>query len=638
MRSHVLLALAAAGALACRPQQPPQMPPTAPPSVPQAPGGAADAGPAAPGAAEILPPDPVIDLAPEGTAGPGRALVIEAGQERWLDAIEATKAGYTLVDLSDDWTPYIFAEHPAMTTGEPLHNRYRRVFVGLANGVLDEDGQPLPVGQVRHLELFGIPPSLSVLHARFLESAAAPCPAIDPGTLRGPGRKAVMRAAQRLVCERFLAASGSGSLRTGMIDEPMRHALRRFQHKHMIYEGTALQRRTKEMLARTSLENDHAALLRVLRERVVSAASVIEDGSAENATFRDAAGVRHPVPNLADTYAHLAAEQLGVATVEGALAFFQRRGAGDFARFLVAVKLPPRPEYYDHKPGGLMDLSIVIHRGDVWYDPPFDDLGAFKYQPRKQFPRLTFYVKHRGERVALARWRTTIGGWRAEQASDGYEYFRYKGSDVGPRVVRQVIAGPVWIAPASTPLRSLVKSKLVASRWAPVVNYDELGPGYLSAYGLVAGYFVTPGINGRPDFDNGIRAHGSAEYLSIYSANGYSHGCHRLPNHLAIRLYSFILRHRPMRVMGDMSSDYGRQFLWKDEVYEVRIPSRGYGYVLDPPLPVEVLEGNIRGTLKTPILTYVPKPGVTYPGPPPPVPVGPESRAGGAPAEEAQAQ
>ena len=28
-------------------------------------------------------------------------------------------------------------------------------------------------------------------------------------------------------------------------------------------------------------------------------------------------------------------------------------------------------------------------------------------------------------------------------------------------------------------------------RW--VVNYDELGPGYLSAYGLVAGYFVVPG-------------------------------------------------------------------------------------------------------------------------------------------------
>ncbi len=58
--------------------------------------------------------------------------------------------------------------------------------------------------------------------------------------------------------------------------------------------------------------------------------------------------------------------------------------------------------------------------------------------------------------MALARWRTTIGGWRAEQASDGYEYYRYKGSDVGPRVWRHIVAGPVWIAPTSSPLRGLV--------------------------------------------------------------------------------------------------------------------------------------------------------------------------------------
>ena len=74
-------------------------------------------------------------------------------------------------------------------------------------------------------------------------------------------------------------------------------------------------------------------------------------------------------------------------------------------------------------------------------------------------------------------------------------------------------------------------------RWQGVVNYDELGPGYLSAYGVVAGYFVIPGQGDGPDVDDGIRAHGSSDYLSIYSANGYSHGCHRLPNHLAIRLY-----------------------------------------------------------------------------------------------------
>jgi hypothetical protein len=52
--------------------------------------------------------------------------------------------------------------------------------------------------------------------------------------------------------------------------------------------------------------------------------------------------------------------------------------------------------------------------------------------------------------------------------------------------------------------------------------------------------------------------------------------------------------------------------------------------MLDPPIPVNVLEGNIMGDQKEPILGYVPKPGVKYPGPPPAVPEGPEGKAGGA--------
>jgi len=241
------------------------------------------------------------------------------------------------------------------------------------------------------------------------------------------------------------------------------------------------------------------------------------------------------------------------------------------------------------------------------------------------------FVKAGGKQIALARWRTTIGGWRAEQASNGYEYFRYKQSDVGPRVIRNVVSGPVWIAPASTPIRSLTKGKTVNGKWMRVVNYDELGPGFLSAYGLIAGYFVIPGQNGRNDFDNGVRAHGSSDYLSIYSANGFSHGCHRLPNHIAIRMYSFILQHRNMTIVGDKEMNFARQFLSKDTVFEIRLPSRGYYYVLDPPLPVNVLEGEIKGDAKKPIAGYVAEPWTKYP-PGLPVPAAPDSaeaKAGG---------
>jgi hypothetical protein len=292
----------------------------------------------------------------------------------------------------------------------------------------------------------------------------------------------------------------------------------------------------------------------------------------------------------------------------------------------VPVTLPEPPEYYAPN----MDFSVVVDRGDVFYAPPFDEKGKAVNQTRHHFPMFTLRVRYREQQIPLVRWRTTIGGWRSDQAQNGYEYFRYKGSDVGPRVWRNVVSGPVWIAPTSTPIRTLVKAKAVRGKWQQVVNYDEVGPGYLSAYGLVAAYNVVPGKNGRPDWDNGVRVHGSSEILSIRNPDAYSHGCHRLMNHLAVRLFSFILRHRPVIIEGDKPLDFSRQFLWKDDVFEMRLPSRGFWYRLEPPLPVMVLEGNIVGTPKKPITGYVPKPGVVYPPGPPPSPKDtPESRAGG---------
>jgi hypothetical protein len=612
-------------------------------------------------------------------AGDQRVLLItgtpEQPEERWMDAAAAEAAGYTIVDLSDSWTPAIFAEYVG-EEGQPLHNRYRRIFLGLANDQLDEDGEPLLPGEKNHLELYGIFPSLSVLRKRVLHDEQHPCDTpentsaleavetvtyIPPADLKKAERKleqarhdlekarkkaglasvqelasdpemdaklklldkraaeAVALAAveRRLECEELLKPEQKHQ--KGIYDEPMRLAVRKFQQKQMIYEANYLRRKTVDALSRPLLDNDYDSLVRVLRERVVSAAGIIEDGTASQES------------NLVDEYTKIALEEMRLPNAQAALAFFKRRKEGDFASLLVAVKLPPRPAYYaDH-----MELSIVVDRGDVWYDLPFDANGEFKIPVRKKYPTLTLYAHVDGKQRALARWRTTIGGWRAEQAPNGYEYLRYKMSDVGARVIREIVAGPVWIAPASTPIRSLTKPKNVNGKWMHVVNYDELGPGFLSAYGLIAGYFVIPGPEGRPDIDKGVRAHGSSDYLSIYSPNGYSHGCHRLPNHLAIRLYSFLLRHRNRKVVGDQPMYFSRQFLRKDTVYEIRMASRGFLYQLDPPLPVNVLEGNIKGTQKTPIVGYVPEPWAEYPpGPPPAFSDSPEAKAGGSGGEE----
>jgi hypothetical protein len=603
-----------------------------------------------------------------------RALLLVDGEERWVDAAAIVSAGYTLVDLSDSWTPFLFREDHN-EAGEPLPNRYRRVFLGLANDQLDSDGVPLEPGRKNYLELYGIFPSLSVLRARFVTEGERVChdqesvevlsavetvsyvapkdlekdqrklkraeselevarkranlgsveelvqaqpeflPRLELLKKRAAEKLAMAAVERRLECEGILTPASKH--KAGIYDEPMRFAVRQFQHKNMIYEANFLRRQTVDALARPPLDNEYDGLVRALRERVISAAGIIEDGTAGTA--------KQPALDLAGEYTKLTVAQLGLGDAQSALAFFKRHPAGEFQTMRAAIKLPPRPDYYSEH----MDLSIVVDRGDVWYDLPFDAAGNFRNPQRKRYPTLTLLVNHGGKTIPLARWRSTIGGWRSEQATDGYEYYRYKMSDVGPKVIRQIVSGPVWIAPSSTPIRTLVKGKTINGAVTKVVNYDELGPGFLSAYGVVAGYFVTPGLNGRPDFDNGVRAHGSSDYLSIYSQHGYSHGCHRLPNHIAVRLYSFILGHRHKIVAGDQPLGFARQFLSGETVYEMRIPSRGFAYYLDPPLPVNVLEGTIRGEQKKPIIGYIPKPNQLYPGPPPPAPDSPEAKAGG---------
>ena len=103
-----------------------------------------------------------------------RALVVVNGAERWVDAQAIESVGYTIVDLTDDWTPYIFAEQHT-PEGALLPNRYRRVFLGLANDKLDSDGEPLADDEKNYLELYGVFPALSVLRERFVQGAAHPC-------------------------------------------------------------------------------------------------------------------------------------------------------------------------------------------------------------------------------------------------------------------------------------------------------------------------------------------------------------------------------------------------------------------------------------------------------------------------------
>jgi hypothetical protein len=226
-------------------------------------------------------------------------------------------------------------------------------------------------------------------------------------------------------------------------------------------------------------------------------------------------------------------------------------------------------------------------------------------------------VRWNEQNIPLVTMNTTIGSWRTELASDGYEYYKYKNSDVGERVWRDIVAGPVWLPPETTPAGDLVKEVRYKGRRVKVPNYDELGPWYASAYGLVAAFHVREVERKSGEkvyFDNGIRSHGSVDYNSILRR--FSHGCHRLYNHLAIRLFDFVLRHRKLVRVGQVSAGYSHRIVVDEdgepEEFVIDLNSKGYKYELVDPVPVNVLPGRIRGRQRAPIETYMPKPDVTY--------------------------
>jgi hypothetical protein len=257
-----------------------------------------------------------------------------------------------------------------------------------------------------------------------------------------------------------------------------------------------------------------------------------------------------------------------------------------------------------------MDLETVIDRGDVWYDFPYDSAGNKLSQPRQRYPHLTLYVRYLDQKIPLVHWRTTIGSWRNEYENDEV-VIKYKNSDVGERVWKDIMAAPVWIPPATTPPAELVKGYWRKGKFRKDVNYPEIGPGYRSAYGLVAAYHIKEikddAGNVKSEFDNSIRTHGSVDYMSILRR--FSHGCHRLYNMDAVRMFSFVLQHREFTRIGQQPVGVRRNLEVDERTYTMKIASRGYKYELVRPVPVLVTEGRVRGKRGSPITAAMKKPG-----------------------------
>jgi hypothetical protein len=663
--------------------------------------------------------------APAASAS-GDLVVVEGGRVVRQTTPEAARHdGLTVVDLSDDWLPFIFSDEPEKP--QPL----RPYLIDLANERLRKGSAYAKAREDRFFEAFGIPPSLSVLRRRLadrkrhachdrvkdgvLETLSAknvipaeeaekvPCVPAPPGSTppppggtppppgaspqppakpvcppREPGeppvtmvmtgrtisprpltaveKRAVVAMQAHLRCEDLL----SGKANAGRMDRRTSSGLEIYQRLNMVADSGRIDFDTRTTLLADSREQDFRAMLRALRARVVDATGLLEDGSAlgvlgtvqgrmiDSPEFQPLSGPATPAPapagaptpaastpaapapaaparpaapdapalkitpapDLIAAATQAASQALGWTSPEAALASAglapppsKRPGRKAPARAkgpaprpaAVAVRLPPVPAYH----GPNMELRAEIDRGEVVLArPKLDKDGKKKWKPPvNDRPTLTLYARVGDGEVALARWPTTIGGWKTIQKADGSLALKYKESVTGDALWPEILATPTWHPGGGAQVRHLLVKN--GDTWEPKTQI--IGPGYRAAYGLVAiVHHQIEGVdeNGQQQLvDHRIRTHGTPVYRSV--KRGESSGCHRLHNHLALRLAGFLVKHHANVRDGLVPEDYERKLEYKGQQVSLLSDNKGYRFKLTPPIKVTVLDGDVKGNAKS---------------------------------------
>jgi len=546
---------------------------------------------------------------------------------------------------------------------DPLVHRFAPIFRQLARGEFPEGHHGDRARNDKYLELYGIPPTLNLLRERFLATRELACTAsVDLAPLQEfsefvayrrnsrarnqsrthlarerklnrlverlgvasleelsdaelsrdqrrdlrlytqqASRFNALRAIQtRLKCEGYFADKPEPI--EGHMDWATHDALAEYERRNRLYGWGFVNEASLSLLKSSPAEVERRSVVRVLLERAIIGSGVIEDGSVtdsegEPITFVGADGEEQSVRNLSEELEVAVVEAFGLQSPESTLAWLEGLGELPHAEHRrVAIRWAGVPEYYAED----MQLEVQITRGDVWYEFPFRADGSERAQVTTNRPRTTILTRYRDQLIPLARFGTTIGGWRTESV-DGTIMWRYKNSPTGDRFWHRIVSAPVWVPPSSTPASSLLGR--VRGRRRLQVNYHETGPSYASAYGLVAAYHAR--VDWRDDGtyrtfgDVGIRSHGSVDYMSIMRR--HSHGCHRLHNHMAVRLMSFVLQHRRHRRTGHESLAYSLPLEHEGERYELELTEGGYEFKLENPIPVSVTTGRVLGSVTSPI-------------------------------------
>jgi hypothetical protein len=191
--------------------------------------------------------------------------------------------------------------------------------------------------------------------------------------------------------------------------------------------------------------------------------------------------------------------------------------------------------------------------------------------------------------------------------------YKYKDSDVGERVWKEIVAGPTWIPPASTPPRELLKRR----KWK---DGKPSAPSSTTARSAPA--TPPPTASSPPttssevkDAEGNVTAELRQPASAPTAASTTCRSCAATRTAAtasttcrAVRLFSFILQHREFVREGQTKLGFGREFEWEDKQYKLSLKTRGYRYQVTRPIPVEVQRGRIQGKRKSPIEGYVAKP------------------------------
>jgi hypothetical protein len=260
-------------------------------------------------------PAPAAPVAAAAAQGP--IMIVEGGRIAGQTTPEnARRDGLTVVDLSDDWLPYVFSETPDKP--QPL----RPYLIDLANGRFRSGSAYARAREDRFFEAFGIFPSLNSLRRRLADNKRHTChervkdgvleelsarnvipseeaekvpnpdtaavargdaPAmiptgktVSPRPLTAQEHRAVIAMQAHLRCEDML----SGKATSGRMDRRTVAGLQMYQRLQMLADNGNIDAETRAALLGDSREQDFRAILRDLRARIVDATGLIEDGSA----------------------------------------------------------------------------------------------------------------------------------------------------------------------------------------------------------------------------------------------------------------------------------------------------------------------------------------------------------------------